>query len=88
VPDQSKSLAGLLSAADAVANRNIGAVPAYVTGPAARACGSCHRAEMITEDEAGSLVAFNEHTGTFGYLLQGTADVLDAAIAKIMAFFN
>jgi OmcA/MtrC family decaheme c-type cytochrome len=88
VPDNSRSLPGLLSAADAVADRSIGAVPAYVTGPASRACGSCHRARMINEDNMGELVSFNEHTGTFGYLLEGTTDVLNAAIAKIMAIFN
>lgn len=93
VPDQSRSLASILSKADTANgwDRNIGAVPSYVTGPASRACGSCHRAVMINEDKAGELAAFNEHTGTFGYMLDattGAAAVLDAAIAKIMAVFK
>jgi len=88
VPDQSKSLPGVLSAADAVDGRSIGTVPAYVTGPGARACGSCHRTELINEDAAGQLAAFNEHTATFGYGLENGTGVLDAAIAKIMAFFK
>jgi hypothetical protein len=90
VPSDALSLPGILSAADAVTTkyRNIGAVPAYVTGPAARACGGCHRAEMIKEDDANRLAAFNEHTGTFGYLLDGTATVWDAAVTKIMSYFK
>jgi OmcA/MtrC family decaheme c-type cytochrome len=90
VPDNTKSLAGLLSRADTANgwDRNIGAVPAYVTGPGARACGGCHRAQAINADDAGSLVSFNEHTKTFGYLLQGTTDVLRAAIAKVASFFQ
>jgi OmcA/MtrC family decaheme c-type cytochrome len=88
VPDQSKSLPGVLSAADSVDGRTIGAVPAYVTGPGSRACGSCHRTELINEDAAGQLAAFNEHAATFGYALENDTGVLDAAIAKIMAFFK
>jgi OmcA/MtrC family decaheme c-type cytochrome len=90
VPDQFRSLPGLLSKADVVADRNIGAVPAYVVGPASRACGACHRAKMINEDQAGELAAFNAHTASFGTLLDATtngATVLDEAIAKLMAMF-
>jgi OmcA/MtrC family decaheme c-type cytochrome len=49
VPDQTKSLPGLLSASDAINgwDRAIGEVPSYVTGPASRACGGCHRAALI-----------------------------------------
>jgi hypothetical protein len=93
VPDQSKSLPGLLSKASTLTgkDRAIGAIPAYVTGPASRACGSCHRAELIKEDDAAGLASFNSHTDTFGYMLDATtnsAGVLDAAIKKIMAFFQ
>ena len=54
VPDQSKSLPGLLSASETLTgtDRSIGEVPSYVTGPASRACGGCHRAELINEDAA------------------------------------
>ncbi len=96
VPDQSKSLPGLLSASDAVKNwdRNIGSVPGYITGPASRACGSCHRARMINEDEAGELVSFNQHTKQGGYLIkegatsQETESLLTTVIDYIMALFN
>ncbi len=96
VPDQSKSLPGLLSKSDSVQNwdRNIGSVPGYVTGPASRACGSCHRARMINEDEAGELVSFNQHTKQGGYLYkegansQETQSLLTAVIDYIMALFR
>ena len=64
VPDQTKSPPGLLSASDEVTgwNRNIGEVPEYVTGPASRACGGCHKAELINEDAVGEFIPFNYHT--------------------------
>jgi OmcA/MtrC family decaheme c-type cytochrome len=90
VPDQSRSLPGILSAADTLKNKDraIGAVPSYVTGPASRACGSCHRAEMINEDKAGNLAAFNKHTADNGFMLVNGTGVLDAAVQKIMALFK
>jgi cytochrome c553 len=93
VPDQYSSLPGVLSAADILTtkDRKIGAVPAYVTGPASRACGSCHRAELINEDEAGELVAFNQHTKQGGYLIEGgdnTTTILDQVIDYIMGLFK
>ncbi|MGW8179344.1 MAG: multiheme c-type cytochrome, partial [bacterium] len=42
VPDQQKSLPGILSGSDSIDSREIGDIPSYVTGPAARACGGCH----------------------------------------------
>jgi hypothetical protein len=36
-------------------------VPAYVTGPATKACGGCHRAQMINEDQAGGLAVLLQH---------------------------
>jgi OmcA/MtrC family decaheme c-type cytochrome len=88
VPDQGKSLGGLLSGADTwnVA-RNIGSVPAYLTGPASRACGSCHRAGFINEDAAGELAGFNGHVETNGYLIEDTSILYDA-IDKIQSLFN
>jgi len=91
VPDQSKSLPGLLSRADTANDgtktlvRNIGAVPAYATGPGSRACGSCHRVEWINEDLPGNLISFNQHTKDFGYLVEN-GDIYDV-IAEIMPFF-
>jgi hypothetical protein len=93
VPDQTKSLAGALSASDSVEtwDRNIGDVPLYITGPASRACGGCHRAELINEDAVGELIPFNEHTKQGGYLIEGGDDYVDVllgVIDEIMALFG
>ena len=87
-PNQSRSLPGILSKADTLTNktRNIGEVPSVVTGPGSRACGACHRAEWIKEDDAASLASFNSHTATNGYMLEpGNATVLDNAISTIFS---
>jgi len=94
VPDQSKSLPGVISASDSPLqgwDRNIGEVPLYITGPGSRACGSCHRAGMINEDKAGELIAFNQHTKQGGYLIEGGDDytiTLGEVIDYIMALFK
>jgi OmcA/MtrC family decaheme c-type cytochrome len=94
VPDQSKSLPGAMSASDSPLegwDRNIGDVPLYITGPGSRACGSCHRANMINEDEVGELISFNQHTKQGGYLIEGGDDytvTLAEVITYIMAIFN
>ncbi len=88
VPDQSKSMPGVLSGTDAVADRNIGSIPSYVTGPATRACGGCHRADFINADDAGGLAAFNEHVKDGGYLIEANDGVLDTIIKFIMGMFN
>ena len=96
VPDQSRSLPGLLSGSDSVKgwDRNIGDVPAYIAGPGSRACGSCHRTKLINEDEAGELISFNQHTKQGGYLIeegadsQETQDLLMTVINYIMALFK
>ena len=89
VPDQSKSLPGLLSGSEFPiifnnlepefpnGQRQIQVVDAYITGPAARACGGCHRVNWINEDNAVDLLAFYNHTATNGYLIpdDGTTDV-------------
>lgn len=94
VPDQAKSLPGILSAADKWnVSRNIGAVPAYVVGPASRACGSCHRSELINEDKAGDLAALNQHTKQNGYLFaavdnSNASAILAEVVKNVMAFFK
>ena len=123
VPDQSKSMPGLLSdswtpdmdtwyqmvlpahgnddwmaAVEDPAGRNIGDFPEYVVGPASRSCGSCHRAEWLNEDDAGSLASFIAHTDAFGTLVendtddtQGTSlddEFLFGIIDKIMTWFE
>ena len=94
VPDQSKSLPGLLSGSDYPLknwDRNIGEIPAYITGPGARACGACHRADMIKEDNAGELISFFSHTQRGGYLVENGAEgapTLDEVIEDIMKYFK
>jgi OmcA/MtrC family decaheme c-type cytochrome len=90
VPDQFRTLPGVLSAAQTITgkDRAIGTVPSIVTGPGARACGSCHRAEMINEDAAGDLASFGAHTATFGFAIENGTGVFDEAVAKIMAIFK
>jgi len=90
VPDQSKSMFGLSSRSYSIASRNIGSLPEYVMGPASRACGGCHRADLINADLAGDLASFNAHTGTFGTLEENDSDdfVLYGVIDKIMSLFE
>ncbi|HSR34825.1 MAG TPA: hypothetical protein VLY63_30010 [Anaerolineae bacterium] len=94
VPDQAASLPGLQSASDSPLNgwdRNIGEIPEAVTGPASRACGGCHRAELINEDDARGLAIFNQHTRQGGYLVDGGEDpdgALATVIDAIMAIFG
>jgi OmcA/MtrC family decaheme c-type cytochrome len=106
VPDQSKSLPGVLSASDDpatwyemvgglavedTAGRNIsGSVPEYVTGPASRACGGCHRADLINADRVGDLAAFNAHTEAGGTFVENDAEdtILYGIIDKIMSLFE
>jgi OmcA/MtrC family decaheme c-type cytochrome len=94
VPDQAKSLPGLLSASDSPLegwDRDIGEVPEYVTGPASRACGSCHKVALINEDEASELVSFNQHTNQGGYLIEAGEDALatlESVIDDIMTYYK
>jgi OmcA/MtrC family decaheme c-type cytochrome len=93
VPTETESLPGLLSGSDTLTgmDRSIGDVPSYVTGPAARVCGSCHRAELINEDAAGELMSLYHHFQNGGYLVEAgddpTATLLDV-INQIMANFQ
>ena len=61
-----------------------------VVGPAARACGGCHRAQFIKEDDAQGYVVFNEHTKDFGFRVENDDDdeFLYAIIDLIMGLFN
>jgi OmcA/MtrC family decaheme c-type cytochrome len=93
VPDQSASLPGLLSESDEVVGieRDISDIPSYVTGPASRACGGCHRAVLVKEDKAGELLAFNLHTKEGGYLVEAGEDptsTLQNVINEIMGLFK
>jgi hypothetical protein len=46
-----------------------GIIPSYMTGPASRACGGCHRAGFVKEDDVNGLVSFNQHTNMGGYMV-------------------
>jgi OmcA/MtrC family decaheme c-type cytochrome len=84
-PAQNRSLPGISSASWAFLNRTtnipgyvaspLAGVPAVVTGPADRACGSCHRATMINADSATNLTNFNQHTAEWGYRVTGTGGI-------------
>jgi OmcA/MtrC family decaheme c-type cytochrome len=84
VPDQTKSFPSVSSGSDDVSGRNIGTVPRYIMGPASRACGGCHRANSINNDDAGELGSFNSHTRTFGYLIETTTATDDDDILEII----
>ncbi len=74
-----------------VEGRNIGDIPLAITGPAARACGGCHRAELIKADNIGQLVALNQHMKREGYLVEGGDDysaTLATVIEQIMAYLK
>jgi OmcA/MtrC family decaheme c-type cytochrome len=94
VPDQSMSLPGLLSASADELNgldRKVTGVPATVTGPAVRACGGCHRAELINEDAFGELTALNQHFMQGGYMVEAGEDsaaTLESEFARVMEFFK
>lgn len=93
VPDQAKSLPGILSASETTNgwDRNMGEFPAYVTGPAIRACGGCHRAEQINEDSYGGLVTLNQHMTQGGYMVEAGDDAaatLAEEFARVMEFFK
>jgi hypothetical protein len=107
VPDQSKSMPSLLSKAytmngwftvdgDGVtheaATRDIGAVPGYVVGAGNRACGGCHRAELINEDAEGEIASLNAHVDQMGFLVDTTTDTttqyLYGVMDKIMGYFE
>ena len=60
----------------------------FVTGPASRSCGGCHRANLIEEDDAVKLAAFNQHTKAGGYLIENADGVLDTVIKTIMTMFK
>ena len=93
VPDQSKSLPGLLSASAEINgwDRKIGEVPVL-----------CHRsrfeslwwmppAELINEDSFGGLIVLNQHMKQGGYLIEAGEDpnsTLASVIDQIMGFFK
>ena len=93
VPDQAESLPGILSASakNETWDRKIGTVPSVVTGPATKACGGCHRADLINEDKAGGLAVLNKHFAQGGYLVPAGDKPLDtwkSVINQVMSLFK
>jgi hypothetical protein len=84
IPDQSKSMPGLLS------KSSVGGTPELVTGPAPRACGGCHRAEFTKEGDTTGYVTFIEHTKRFGYAVENddSGNMLYAVIRYMMGLFQ
>jgi OmcA/MtrC family decaheme c-type cytochrome len=97
-PDQAESLPARLRSSwqndvDGVDTwmRKIGDVPGYVVGPASKACGGCHRAALINEDDASGLTAFYTHTANGGYLVEDEGDssgTWEDVVEEIMEFFT
>ena len=77
VPNQARSLPGVLSASDVAVISNIPLLPEFITGPAVRACGACHRAEAIIanagQGDPVKLNNLNSHMSTFGYMVPTSA---------------
>ena len=95
VPSQDQSLPGILSASakNDTWDRKVGTipVPSYVTGPATRVCGSCHRADLINADKAGGLAVLNQHFRNGGYLAPAGDKPLDTWTSitnQVMSLFK
>jgi cytochrome c553 len=85
------SLKGKPSYEGGTTTRSIDAMPSYVTGPATRVCGSCHRATLLKEDNAGELTVLNLHFRNGGYLVEAGKDpsaTLQDVIKQIMPIFT
>ena len=80
--NQTKSLPALWSATDTITGttRSITAKAAVVSGPGATACGGCHRAHKIVEDDGGGLNVLYGHWSQFGYLKDNVDTLWDAVI--------
>jgi OmcA/MtrC family decaheme c-type cytochrome len=87
-PGEDKSLPGVISKSSGFMGgypRTVGVYALEITGPAARACGACHRAMALNETDGAKLAAFVEHTNTFGSgVFDATALVSTAAYLQYM----
>ena len=93
VPDQGKSLPGVLSNTDFGTVRNIAAIGNdVITGPATRACGACHRAEAIIANaglgDPVKLANVNSHMTTFGYMLPAPPATILDVINQVFAIVD
>ena len=85
-----KGWVNLSTGAPTAGPRNVGAVPALVTGPASRACGGCHKAVLINEDDEAKLASFHSHVSMGGYNVENdTANTyVYKMIDRIMTYFK
>jgi hypothetical protein len=85
-PAEDRSMPSLLSALGAPTGRTgLGTFAQQITGPAARACGGCHRAAPINEADGSKLVDVVAHWGDFGSAVADpTALVSTAAYLQYM----
>ena len=44
-------------------------IPSYVTGPASRPRGGCHRAPLVIDDDVNGVVSFNQRANLDGYMV-------------------
>jgi OmcA/MtrC family decaheme c-type cytochrome len=89
IPDQTMTLPGVLSASYDVEGRDITNVSSKVVGPAARACGGCHRAMYTNADDFNGLVAFNRHVQVNGYTIEYTGfDAWQRALSSVLWYFG
>jgi OmcA/MtrC family decaheme c-type cytochrome len=104
VPVQSKSMPGVLSKSSAfkAGTRNISGIAQAITGPAVRACGSCHKAQAINAKDglgdSSKLALLNSHFNDFGYQVDASAysstttptlaDLWNSITTKMMAIFK
>jgi OmcA/MtrC family decaheme c-type cytochrome len=93
VPSQIDSMPGLISAnrpaEDFGWDRDIKDIPEYVNGPAARACGACHKVGYINHDDAAGLNELNQHIEAYGYLWENDSDdvILNFIIDSVFSVY-
>ena len=82
--NQSKSLPAIWSGTDTVNDpaRTLPTEPSVVSGPAATACGGCHRAHKIVENDGGGLTTLYAHWSQFGYVKTTIDTLWDALVQK------
>lgn len=78
------------SGANPLFTEDAASVPDAVTGPASRACGGCHRADLINPGLAGDLASLDAHTEAFGTFEENDDEimVLFGIIDKFMSLFE
>ena len=91
VPSQTDSMPGWSSPSDANATttRAINDIPDYISGPAGRACGSCHIVPLINADDATGLDELFSHIEAYGYLWENDEDnvILNFIVDAVLSVY-